>query len=129
MIVNVHRDGGSKLPENRAELYGEICQVVLWRRLEAKRLATRLDGAAKEAVLRSLAYAMMRRQLRELVRDDVLAEIELPLERVSGKVTAEEFLADMVLMACWSNGRAVNIVSRITPSRNILPRRISVMRN
>ncbi len=95
MIVNVHRDGGSKLPENRAELYGEICQVVLWRRQEAKRLATRLDGAAKEAVLRSLAYAMMRRQLRELGRDDVLAEIELPLERVSGKVTAEEFLADI----------------------------------
>jgi NACHT domain len=95
MIVNVHRDGGSKLPGNRAELYGEICQVVLWRRQEAKRLAVRLGGAKKEAVLRGLAYAMMQRQLRELLRDEVLTQIAPTLERVSARVAPEDFLADI----------------------------------
>jgi NACHT domain len=95
MIVNVHRDGGSKLPGSRAELYGEICQVVLWRRQEAKKLASDLDGVVKEALLRGLAYAMMQRRLRDLPRADVLAEISPALKRLPRQVTADDYLADV----------------------------------
>jgi predicted NACHT family NTPase len=61
MISNVHRYRG-KLPGSRAELYAEICQVMIWRRQEAKNLAGEMSGEKKETVLRGLAYAMMQRR-------------------------------------------------------------------
>jgi hypothetical protein len=39
-------------------LYAEICQVMLWRRQDAKKLPQQVTGD-KEAVLGGLAYAMM----------------------------------------------------------------------
>ena len=93
MIANVHRYRGA-LPGGRAGLYAEICQVMLWRRQEAKNLAAQLPGEKKEAVLRSLAYAMMQRRLPDLPREDVLAEIGPALRRLVRRVGAADFLAD-----------------------------------
>jgi hypothetical protein len=93
MIATVHRYRGA-LPGSRADLYREICEVMLWRRQEAKRLETRLGGDKSEKVLRHLAYAMMAARVRDLPRDKVLVEIRSALRRVSKTVTAEEFLAD-----------------------------------
>ena len=59
MIANVHRYRGA-LPGSRADLYAEICQVMLFRREEAKNLPLQLDGGKKETLLRALAYTMMR---------------------------------------------------------------------
>jgi predicted NACHT family NTPase len=84
MIANVHRYRGA-LPGSRVDLYGEICQVMLWRRQEAKKLPIALDGDKKEALLRGLAFAMMQRQVRDLPRTDVLAEIGPALRRMSRK--------------------------------------------
>ena len=53
MIANVHRYRGA-LPGSRADLYAEICQVMLWRRQEAKNLPAGLAGDKKEALLRGL---------------------------------------------------------------------------
>jgi hypothetical protein len=94
MIANVHRYRGA-LPGSRAELYGEICQVMLWRRHEAKKLPIELGGDKKELVLRSLAFTMMNRRIRDLRRAEVLTEIGRALRRVSRTLTAEEFLADV----------------------------------
>ncbi len=94
MIANVHRYRGA-LPGSRAELYSEICQVMLWRRQEAKKLTLEMSGDKKETLLRGLAYAMMQQRLRDLPRDDVLAEFGPALRRVSRQVTAERFLADV----------------------------------
>jgi NACHT domain len=93
MIANVHKYRG-QLPGSRAELYGEICQVLLWRRQEAKQLPTG-PGAAREAVLRTLAYDMMCEQHRDLKRPDVLERFGKVLQRMAGMQTAEEFLADV----------------------------------
>ena len=93
MIANVHRYRGA-LPGGRAGLYAEICQVMLWRRQEAKNLAAQLPGEKKEAVLRGLAYAMMQRRLSDLPREDVLAEIGPALRRLGRRASAEDFLAD-----------------------------------
>ncbi|WP_449473315.1 NACHT domain-containing protein [Streptomyces tanashiensis] len=66
MLCNVHRYFGA-LPGTRAELYGQICQVLLWRRHQAKGLWEDADaGPAREAVLRELAYGMMVHQTRSL---------------------------------------------------------------
>ena len=93
MIANVHRYRGA-LPGSRADLYSEICQVMLWRRQDAKNLAALLGGDKKEAILRSLAYAMMLGRVTDLSRADVLAGITPALRRVSRQVTPEGFLAD-----------------------------------
>src|SRR5262249_29409975 len=90
MIATVHRYRGA-LPGSRVDLYGEICQVLLWRRQEAKKLPLTLDGDKKENLLRGLAFAMMQRQVRDLPRTDVLAEIGSALRRMFRKLTAEQF--------------------------------------
>ena len=74
MIATVHRYRGA-LPGSRADLYGEICQVMLWRRQEAKKLSIELGGDKKEALLRGLAFTMMQQRVRDLPRADLLAEI------------------------------------------------------
>lgn len=94
MIATVHRYRGA-LPGSRADLYGEICQVMLWRRQEAKNLPIAPSGDKKEALLCGLAFTMMQRQVRDLPRTDVLAEITPALRRMPRKLTAEEFLTDI----------------------------------
>jgi hypothetical protein len=94
MIANVHRHCG-ELPDNRIDLYDQICQAMLWRRQEAKKLSIALDGEKKEALLRGLAFTMMQRKVRDLSRAGVLAEIAPALHRISRKLTTEEFLTDI----------------------------------
>lgn len=94
MIANVHRYRGA-LPGSRARLYDEICQAILWRRQEAKKLPIKLDGDKKEMLLRGLAFTMMQQRVRDLPRAAVLAEIRPTLRRMSTKLTAEDFLIDV----------------------------------
>jgi NACHT domain len=94
MIANVHRYRAA-LPGSRAELYREMCQVMLYRRAEAKRLVAAVPGPAKERLLRQLAYTMMCEQVPELSRDRVLAELRPGLRRVSGAPKAQDFLDDV----------------------------------
>ncbi|MGH3912041.1 MAG: NACHT domain-containing protein [Pseudonocardiaceae bacterium] len=94
MIAIVHRHCGA-LPGSRADLYGQICQAMLWRRQEAKDLPVMPEGKKKEVLLRGLAFAMMRRQVGDLPRADVLTEIRPGLRRISRQLTAEEFLVDI----------------------------------
>ncbi|GAA1988555.1 NACHT domain-containing protein [Amycolatopsis minnesotensis] len=91
MIANVHHYR-SALPGSRAELYSEICEVMLWRRHSAKRLPVELGGDQKELLLRQLAFTMMERRVRDFPRSGVLAALEPMLRRVSKDLTAEAFL-------------------------------------
>ncbi|MET7900930.1 NACHT domain-containing protein [Streptomyces sp. NPDC005355] len=94
MIANVHRYRGA-LPGSRSDLYREICQVMLWRRQESKRLVVEPRGPQKETVLRELAFEMMRRRVT-VVSWDVCTEIlRSVLPRVSDHLTAEAFLEDV----------------------------------
>lgn len=94
MIANVHRYR-SALPGSRASLYSEICTVMLSRRQDAKRLPQQVDGDKKEAILRSLAYTMMKHRVSDLSRTDVLAGIQPALRRLSRGVSADAFLDDV----------------------------------
>jgi energy-coupling factor transporter ATP-binding protein EcfA2 len=94
MIANVHRYRGA-LPGSRADLYAEISQVMLWRRQEAKNLAGDIDGDKKEILLRSLAFAMMRKQVRDLPRADAVDELASAMRRASVRGTAEELLDEI----------------------------------
>jgi ribosomal protein S16/energy-coupling factor transporter ATP-binding protein EcfA2 len=94
MIANVHRFRRS-LPGSRADLYGEVCQVMLWRRQEAKRLDLDVPGLSKERLLAWLAYQMMRDGTRDITRRRLLDSIRPGLRRLSTDVTAEDFVADV----------------------------------
>jgi hypothetical protein len=94
MIANVHRFRRS-LPNSRADLYGEVCQVMLWRRQEAKRLNLNLPGISKERLLAWLAFEMMRSGTRDIGLRQLLDGIRPRLKRVSADVTPEEFVNDV----------------------------------
>jgi hypothetical protein len=94
MIANVHRYRGA-LPGSRSELYGEICQVMLWRRHEAKNIPLQLSGDKKESLLRGLAFMMMQQRVRDLPRTNILHELSSALRRISTSITAEDILSDV----------------------------------
>ncbi|MCX3060256.1 NACHT domain-containing protein [Streptomyces beihaiensis] len=94
MIANVHRYRGA-LPGSRADLYREICQVMLWRRHDAKQLVVQPRGTQKETVLRELAYVMMSARTATLTRDACEDALRQVLPRVSAQLTAAAFLDDV----------------------------------
>jgi predicted NACHT family NTPase len=66
MIATVHDNRGA-LPGNRVELYAEICEVLLTRRIEAKGMtdSIKLNLTQKKAVLQVLALELMKGGIRE----------------------------------------------------------------
>lgn len=94
MIANVHRYRGA-LPGSRADLYGEVCQVMLWRRQETKGLPNDLAGPRKLRLLAQLAFLMMQQRVRDLCRDEILTVFRESLKRVSTPLDAEGFLDDV----------------------------------
>ncbi len=99
MIANVHLYRGA-LPGKRADLYAEMCDVLLHHRLAARNLAdlTGLTGKQKGIVLRQLAIHMMLWAARDISAPDARMVIEKPLAAVSGddRLTAQVFLAEIV---------------------------------
>src|SRR5262245_29832474 len=75
MIANVHRYKGA-LPGSRAQLYGEMCEVLLHRRRESKGLTagTGLRGEQKARIARRLALMMMLKESRD-IRAGAAAEV------------------------------------------------------
>ncbi|MGW0803320.1 NACHT domain-containing protein [Nonomuraea sp. NPDC002799] len=98
MIANVHRYRGA-LPGSRAELYAEMCDVLVHRRQQAKPLPDRtgLEGPKKEIVIRHLALHMMRRQVRAIPLAEAQEAVAEPLRLVTeeGRVTPQMFLDDV----------------------------------
>jgi NACHT domain len=107
MIATAHRYRGA-LPGSRADLYGEICQVLLSRRAQAKDLPELLSWPAKQTLLASLAYQMMRDHASDLPAARVLEILGPQLERYSSSVTGEAFLDNVArngLLAEAPDGR------------------------
>ena len=93
IIANIHQYKKA-LPDSLPELYDEICQVMLWRREEAKGLPTS-SGRMREAVLRAIAYEMTRQKVYDLSQSQILKDLKVALRRAPLQVTAEEFLTDV----------------------------------
>jgi hypothetical protein len=97
MIANVHRYRGS-LPDSRADLYAEMCQVLLHRRQEAKNLTDPhpalddLGGDAKERLMRRLAWEMMLQHQRDIPIADAEAAIGALPYKPGPALTAQVFL-------------------------------------
>lgn len=91
MIANVHLHRG-RLPTGRVDLYNEICEVMLWRRQEAKRLA---GDEPMGKPLRALAFTMMTRRTRGVSH----AELPAGLAEASATGLLVEHEADLYSFA------------------------------
>ncbi|MGW4206489.1 NACHT domain-containing protein [Lentzea sp. NPDC004789] len=94
MIANVHKFRGA-LPGSRVDLYSEICQVLLWRRQEAKKLSSELTADQKMMLLSGLAFVMMSRHVRDLSSEQVKTEFRSFLRRTARGIDEDEVLTDM----------------------------------
>jgi NACHT domain-containing protein len=94
MIAAAHRYRGA-LPASRADLYGEICHVLLSRRGQAKDLPELLPWPVKQATLAELAYHMMRDHATSLPAARILEIVKPRLQRFPLQVTGEAFLDDV----------------------------------
>ena len=93
MIAIVHRHHGA-LPGSRAELYAQICQVLLWRRQTAKKLAVEPGGEQKERLMRVLAYEMMLRKAADIPVGQAATILKPAVRRIVPGLPVEEFLSD-----------------------------------
>ncbi|WP_018682278.1 NACHT domain-containing protein [Actinokineospora enzanensis] len=93
MIATVHRFRGA-LPGSRAELYREICEVMLWQRQKAKNLPVGQRSRYKLTLLRAAAFEMMSRGVRQLPRLEVLEQFTKLLRRLSTPLNAEDYLRE-----------------------------------
>ncbi|MGI2906167.1 NACHT domain-containing protein [Tolypothrix sp. VBCCA 56010] len=92
MIATVHRRG-SALPGKRVELYKEICQVLLERRLRAKNIGDALTATQKQSVLQVLALVLIQQKTRDFKLFEGISIIKNELETVAGsRVKPEDFL-------------------------------------
>ncbi|HEY0933882.1 MAG TPA: NACHT domain-containing protein [Trebonia sp.] len=94
MIATAHRYRGA-LPASRADLYGEICRVLLSRRGQSGELPELLSWPAKQTLLAVLAYQMMRDHVGNLPAARVLEILSPLLERFPASVTGESFLDEI----------------------------------
>jgi hypothetical protein len=94
MIATVHHYRGALLG-SRADLYGEICQVMPSRRVQAKDLPELLPWSAKHKLLTALAYRMMINRVSELGFSAVLSILDPLLCQLPQLVTGQAFLDDV----------------------------------
>ncbi|MEV7549388.1 NACHT domain-containing protein [Amycolatopsis sp. NPDC089917] len=95
MIANVHRYRGA-LPGRRVDLYGEICQVMLWRRQAAKQLRLAMPGERLEVLLRAVAHHMMVSGVRELPAREIVGVLDPLMRRISTPLTSWDVLVEVV---------------------------------
>ncbi|RAO37097.1 hypothetical protein ONO23_01287 [Micromonospora noduli] len=91
MIAHVHYYRGA-LPGTRADLYREICQVLLGRRQDAKQISSELTLDQKEYVIQHLAFEMMRRRKVRVAADEAATIIAPHLRRMSIRLDTRDFL-------------------------------------
>ena len=94
MIATVHRYRG-ELRASRADLYKEICQVMLSSRIQVKDLPELLPWPEKQKLLTALAYGMMVNKDSELPESKVLEILDPLLRRARQSVTGQTFLDDI----------------------------------
>lgn len=97
MIATVHRYRGA-LPGSRVELYAEICEVLLerWRQIRRIPDSLRLKASQKLVVLRPLAAHMMERRIRDIGAQEAISVISVPLELVAAAaIDGLDFLKDL----------------------------------
>ncbi|HLO16221.1 MAG TPA: NACHT domain-containing protein, partial [Anaerolineales bacterium] len=108
MITTVH-SMKEQLPGRRVELYRDIFEYTLEKRSRFVWSQNNLNTPQKLDVLRTLAYYMMREELRIISTSQAVSAIAPDLQNVGAKIGGEEFLSsienDSGLMLELENGQ------------------------
>ncbi len=91
MIANVHYYRGA-LPGTRAELYHEVCEVFLGKRLLARGLDIELSAPQRRLALEHLAIAMMTARTRTVDAETAQRQVVAPLRRFLTRLGPARFL-------------------------------------
>lgn len=91
MISTIHRFT-STLPGRRVELYKDICETFLGKRLQAKGIELNLTPAQKQRVLQPLAYYMMVHGTREIKLNEAIQVITTSIQTVCPEYAPPDFL-------------------------------------
>ncbi len=91
MIANVHLYRG-ELPRRRAGLYGEVCEVFLGKRHQARGVPIDMTAEQKQTILQSLAYGMMSNGVRDIDLVKATGFITPTLGRIAPNTSAKIFL-------------------------------------
>ncbi|GAB3224478.1 hypothetical protein GCM10027447_13120 [Glycomyces halotolerans] len=98
MVCNVDRYRG-QLPDSRADLYREMCEMLIHRRRQQSGVRSHFDpltGRQKVAPLRELALRMMRDRTRRVTAADAVAVFAERLRAAPRKVDPEDYLRQAV---------------------------------
>jgi len=96
MIANVHRYRGA-LPGSRADLYAEILQVMLVRRLEVKNLPIQLAATSIRIAALCLATEADERKQREL--GEVFRDIAVGITLLERRANRDAPATEMIILA------------------------------
>jgi hypothetical protein len=97
MIATFHRSFPDiELPQQRTELYQEICKLQLGARPLAKKIRLLLKADQAQLVLQSLALAMVRDNRPSLPREDVVETLKWRLGELNLDVSAADLLKQFV---------------------------------
>ena len=104
MMARFHRDNqGADLPNRKTELYQDICELQLGRRPKAKGISLLLSSLSqRQEVLQIIALAMMKRaakndeSFKQILQDDLLAQVTPPLAERDPDVQPQAFLDQLV---------------------------------
>jgi hypothetical protein len=96
MTIEVDRSPTSeRLPETRADLYAEVCRVLLREKQPQARARGNQQPADKEAVLQELAYAMMASSVHALSGEDAVAAVAAAMAATAAPGDPAAFLAEV----------------------------------
>ncbi len=90
MIATIHYLGNA-LPGKRVELYREICDVLLGRRITAKRMKSALNPEQNQELLRIIATYLMRRGKHRFAKAEGEGIIQGRLAKYSSELTPEDW--------------------------------------
>jgi hypothetical protein len=98
MIVLIHRERRA-LPSGYADLYREICEVMLGRRQQMSDSANALDQSwiNREHILSHLAYTMMRQRLHEVSERFAMESIKAVLGDTLSDLESRSYLEQVLL--------------------------------
>ena len=91
MIAMVHSYRAT-LPENRVELYKEVCEVFFGRREESRGVVLRLKPLQQQWILEHLAYNLMQQREITFAQEQVEELLTDPLTQIDPTLSPKEFL-------------------------------------
>jgi predicted NACHT family NTPase len=98
LLATYHRsDPGVKLPQQRVELYQDICSLQLRKRPAARDITLLLSPESRQSVIQAIALEMMKQNLKLIEESKLIALLKDALQEQNHQgISARDFLRQIV---------------------------------